>query len=88
MVLIESAAVACVPLGDLAPLQPPDALQLVAFAEFQVKVLVLPPVTTGGEAASVAVGSTLTVTLAGALVPPGPVQVRTYVALPDKAPVD
>jgi len=77
VVLIDSAAVVCVPLGDLVPLQPPAALQPAAFVEFQVKVVALPLATTRDEADSVAVGATLTVALAGALVPPGPVHVRT-----------
>jgi hypothetical protein len=88
VVLTVSAVVTCVPLGDRAPLQPPDAVHAVALAALHVNVLVLPAVTTSGAADSIVVGTTLTVALAGVLVPPGPVQVRTYVALLDNAPVE
>jgi len=88
VILIVSAAVTWAPLGDFVPLQPPDAVHAVALAEVHVRVLELPAVTTSGEADSIVVGTTFTVALAGVLVPPGPVQVRTYVALLDNGPVD
>jgi hypothetical protein len=64
-----------VPLGDLVPLQPPDAVQDAAFVELHVKTEALPAATAFGFAVNVAVGTTLTETLAALLVPPGPVHV-------------
>ncbi len=87
VVLMPIAVVLTVPLVGLAPFQPPDASQEVAFDDDQVSSDSPPPATTVGLAASVAVAATLTVTLAGALVPPGPVQVTTYVALAVNGPV-
>jgi len=77
VVVIASTAVCAEPLGDLAPLQPPDAVQPVALAALQVSVLVLPAATTNGEADNTVVGTTFTVALDGAPVPPGPVHVST-----------
>lgn len=67
----------CVPLLASVPLQSPDAVHEVAWAELQVSVDVLPAGITVGFAASCAVGSALTVIVmvAGGLVPPGPMQV-------------
>jgi hypothetical protein len=89
VVLMAMAAIVCVPVADFAPLQPPAAAQAVAFDELHVSVAALPAVTSSGLAESVMVGAgaTLTVTLAGALVPPAPVQVMTYVTLAAKGPV-
>jgi hypothetical protein len=50
----------------------------VAFVELHVNVAALPAATARGFAASVAVGITLTATLAGELEPPGPEQVNEY----------
>jgi hypothetical protein len=72
VVLIASGAVACAPLAASAPLQPPDAVQAVAFVDDQVSVDAAPATTTCGLADSTAVAATLTVAFAGALVPPGP----------------
>jgi hypothetical protein len=61
------------------PLQPPDAVQDVALVEVQLKVAVCPVEITEGVAVKEAVGTTgptLTVAEAGALVPPGPEQVK------------
>lgn len=70
------AALACVPEGDSDPLpHAPEEVQLVALVELHVSVVVLPLATASGEALSVTEGTTLTVTLAGELVPPSPVQV-------------
>jgi hypothetical protein len=79
--------VLCVPLADLLPVQPPDAAQEVAFVELQVNSAAPPAATEAVLLVSVAVGATLTVTLAGLLVPPGPVQVREYVVPAASAPV-
>jgi hypothetical protein len=49
----------------------------VALAAVQVSVLVLPAATTNGEADNTVVGTTFTVALDGAPVPPGPVHVST-----------
>jgi hypothetical protein len=87
VVLMPIAAVLAVPLVGLTPFQPPDASQEVAFEDDQVSSESPPAATTVGLAVSVTVAATLTVTLAGALVPPGPVQVTTYVTLAVSGPV-
>jgi hypothetical protein len=68
--------VLCVPLVAFAPLQPPDAVHDVAFAELHVSVEAPPLATDVGFAVSVtvAVGTTATVAVAMLLVPPAPVQ--------------
>ena len=67
----------CVPLAASAPLQPPLAVQEVAFVLDQVRVEVLSEAIVVGLAESVTVGAgaTVTVALTGAVVPPAPVQV-------------
>lgn len=45
------------PLGDLAPDQPPDAVQAVAFEELHASVLLSPTVMVAGVAVSAAVGT-------------------------------
>ena len=72
------APVLCVPLGDLVPLQPPEAVQEVALVELQVKVEAAPRATEIGFAVrvTVAAGVTVTVTVEALLVPPVPVQVK------------
>jgi hypothetical protein len=52
-VVLVSAPVDHVPLSGTAPLQPPDATQLVAFAAFQVKFELPPLSTVVGEAVRV-----------------------------------
>ena len=52
-VVLLSAPVDQVPLGATAPLHPPEAVQLVAFAAFQVKVELPPLPTVVGEAVKV-----------------------------------
>jgi hypothetical protein len=76
-VVAARAPVLCVPLIDLAPLQPPEAVHEVAFVEFHVSVEALPLAREAGFAASVTVGvpGTVTVAVATLLVPPTPVQV-------------
>jgi len=74
-----SALVICVPLVANVPVQPPEAVQPVAFVELQVNVEVPPLATLVGVAASVTDGAgelTVTVTEAAELVPPEPVQDR------------
>jgi len=72
-----SPPVLALPLVDLLPDQPPEALQLVAFVEDQLSVEAEPVVTVPGVAPRVTVGlageDTLTVTDLVAL-PPGPLQ--------------
>jgi hypothetical protein len=70
-----SAPVLWVPLVANVPVHAPDAVQAVALVELHVNAEAAPLVTAVGFAVNVAVGFTLTVALAGALVPPMPVQV-------------
>jgi hypothetical protein len=65
-----------VPLIASAPVQPPLAVQEVAFVLDQVRVELAPEETVVGLADSVTVGAgtTVTVVLAGEVVPPAPVQ--------------
>jgi hypothetical protein len=72
----DNAPVLCVPLAGLVPLQPPDAVQVDAFAELQLNTAVPPAAVVVGFAVSTAVGTTATEVLAGALVPPAPVHVN------------
>ena len=58
-----SAPVDSVPLVALAPLQPPEAVQPVAFVEFQVNVEAAPLATLFGFAVRVTVGAGATVTV-------------------------
>ena len=73
------APVLWVPLVANAPLQPPDAVQAIAFVELHVSVAVPPLAMLETEAANVAAGTgsvaadTVTVAVAAALLPPGPV---------------
>jgi hypothetical protein len=55
-VLVVRAAVIWVPLGPMAPVQPPDPVQAVALVEFHISVLVAPLPTVVGVALIVAVG--------------------------------
>ena len=75
------------PFAACAPLQAPEPLQAVALLEVQLSVEAAPLATAAGLALKLTVGTTLTVTLAAGLVPPGPLQVRLYVAGADSAPV-
>ena len=76
-VVLESAPVDQVPLVAKAPLQPPDALQEVAFCDCQVRLEASPLATVDGDAASVIVGAgEITTTSADCEAdPPGPEQV-------------
>jgi hypothetical protein len=66
------------PLAARLPLQPPDAVHESAPAELQVNTELPPRATACGAAVRVTVGTgiTVTVAVAGELVPPGPVQVN------------
>ena len=77
------------PLLANAPPQPPEAVHDVALVELHISVEVPPLATVDGSAVKLAVGmtATATVAVAGALVPPGPVQLREYVVLEVRAPV-
>ena len=59
----------------------------VAFVELHVSVEDPPLATVVGTAVSVAVGMIATEAVTGALVPPGPVQVREYDVFVVRAPV-
>jgi len=62
-VVAASGEVDSLPLMALAPLQPPEAVQLVALVELHVSVAEPPPATEAGLAVSVTVGAGATVTL-------------------------
>jgi hypothetical protein len=62
--LLDNAPVDTLPLVACAPLQPPEAVQLVAFVELQVSVVDAPVVIVLELTVSVAVGVTFTVALA------------------------
>ena len=67
----------CVPLAASVPVQPPPAVQEVAFVLDHVRVELLPEaiVVKLAESVTVGTGATVTMTLAGEVVPPAPVQV-------------
>jgi len=78
LVVVVSGPVLAVPLVARAPLQPPEAAQVVALLELQVRFETLPLTTLAGLAATFTVGGggvtvTVTVWLAE---PPAPVHVR------------
>jgi len=81
--------VLCVPLVALLPVQPPEAVHEVAFAELHVSVEVPPLAIKVGFAVNVTVGASTTVTVAVAtlLVPPTPLQVNEYEVVTVRAPV-
>lgn len=62
-VVPESAPVDQVPLVATAPCQPPEAVQTVALAEFQLKVDVPPLAIVVGDGDSVTVGASLVTTI-------------------------
>ena len=66
------------PLVPLLPLQLPDAVHAVALVELHVNVELPPFAIEVGFAVSVTVGAdtTVTIAVAGLLVPPVPVQVK------------
>jgi len=88
-VLAVNGPVLAVPPGARAPLHPPEAVHVVALVEVHVKVELAPEATAVGVAASETDGGGYTVTAAmtGAVVPPGPVQVKENVAFAIRMPV-
>jgi hypothetical protein len=76
-VVVASAPVDHVPLVACGPLQPPVAVQSVAFVEDQVSVDIPPPAMVLGEALNVTVGgvAVTTTSVDCVVVPRGPVQV-------------
>lgn len=77
MAVAVSAPVEALPLVARAPLQPPDAVQLVALPDDQASVALPPLASVAGVAVRVTVGAGTTVTVALALaLPPAPVQAR------------
>jgi len=84
------APVACEPLADLLPDHDPKAVQTVACVEDQVSVDPLPLLTVLGLAVKETDGvGWLTDTVVDWLAfPPGPLQVRVYVAFAVSVPVD
>jgi len=91
VVAVVSALVLWLPAVALVPLQPPEAVQDVAFVDVQVNVLLPPLATVVGDADNVTVGAGVElVTVMEALawaVPPEPVQLSVNVASAFNAPV-
>jgi hypothetical protein len=93
LVVAVKPLVTCVPIVPKLPLQPPEAVQDVAFVELQVKVDVAPAATVVGFAVNSAVGaggvvgSTVTVAIAAGLVPPAPLQVSEKCVVAATGPV-
>lgn len=78
MVVLVTATVLSLPLtGFVPPQAPPEAAQLVAFVDDQVRVVNPPLATLVGlaERVTVGAGTTVTVAVAGFVVPPMPVQI-------------
>jgi hypothetical protein len=89
VVVAVSAPVDCVPLRDLVPLQPSEAVQVEALVTFHVRVDDPPVAMDVGLAVSdtEGVALTVTVTVCWAL-PPGPVHVSMKLVVAVSAPVD
>jgi hypothetical protein len=83
-----SAGVVSDPVSAFDPVQPPDAVQLATFVAFQLRVVVPPGATPGGDAVNATVGPleavTPTLTFATAP-PPAPLHVNVYVVLVEMA---
>ena len=89
LVVAANAGVDALPFTALVPVQPPDAVQLVEFVEFQVRTDVPPLAIVVGLAVSVTVGAAVIETLAVVLVvPPVPVQANVKFVAVVSAPVD
>lgn len=87
-VVTVNALVTSLPLVAFVPLQPPDAVQLVAFVDVHVRVDVSPDAMLPGDAVSVTVGAGATVTVALCDVePPAPVQFNVNVEVAVNGPV-
>jgi hypothetical protein len=84
-----TAPVLWLPLSPTEPLQPPDAVHDEALADVQVKVAAPPLNTVAGAAVKVTAGRgmMLTAVMAGALLPPTPVQTSEYEVATVSAPV-
>lgn len=79
------------PLRALVPVQPPDAVQLVALVDDQLSVVEPPLAIVDGAAVSVTEGAAgcVTVTFTDCVAdPPAPVQVSANAELAVRAPVD
>jgi hypothetical protein len=90
LVVAVKAPVDCVPLVGCAPLQPPEAVQLVALLVLQPSVVAAPLLIVPGLADSVTAGAgvfTVTVVLASEL-PPAPLQLSVYTVVAVSVPVD
>ena len=90
-VVVDRFPVEALPLTALVPLQPPDAIQLVALVLLQVNVELVPLITLVGTALSATVGAGLAVTVTivvAELVPPKPVHKSVKVLVDARAPVD
>ena len=82
LVVAFSGPVLALPLVGSAPLQPPEAVHAVAFAELHIRVAALPICTVMGFAFSVAVGGAVTVIVTAAVageVPVAPAQLSVKV---------
>jgi hypothetical protein len=94
VVLAVSAPLDTLPLVACAPANvPPVPVQAVALVELHVSLEAPPALTAAGLALSVAVAGgvtavTVTVTVAGLLLPPAPLQVNEYVVVAVSAPVE
>jgi hypothetical protein len=86
-VVAPTAPVLRVPPVPSVPLQAPDAAHELALAELHVNVEEPPGAITVGYTDKVAEGTTFTVAVTGALVPPAPEQVSVYVVGVFTAPV-
>jgi hypothetical protein len=77
-VLVDSAPVDCVPVTALEPVQPPLAVQELAWVADQLKVAAAPLVTVLGllEKVTVGVGAVTDTVADCAAVPPAPVQLK------------
>ena len=71
-----TAAVDWEPEAASEPVHPPEAVQEPALVELQVNVEVPAGAITDGDTDNIAVGITFTLAVAGALIPPGPVQTK------------
>jgi hypothetical protein len=88
-VALRTAPVLLLPLVPTAPLQPPDAVHDVASVEVQARMEAPPEATSVGVAVSSTVGRgfTVTVAVAAALIPPGPVHVKENTVVVVNTPV-
>jgi hypothetical protein len=69
------------------PVHPFEAVHVLALVELHVRVDAPPGAMTDGYTAKVAVGMILTITVAGTLLPPGPVHSNEYGVVAVSTPV-